>query len=88
MELLDETPERYTGYEEETRLTINGCVILVAQHLRLISVDETGLGWGRAELCDLSDRVRVSIEYDPGTLDAFPKEVQDLLFEKLNLNLG
>lgn len=88
MELQDETPERYRGYEEETRLTFNGCVILAAQHLRLISPKETGLGWGRAELCDLSDRVRVRIEYDPGTLDAFPKEVQDLLFEQLNLTLG
>ena len=46
---------------------------------------ETGFGWSNAEICDLADRVRVSIESDLGILDELPQNVEDKLLSGLNI---
>ncbi len=84
-EKLDVTVEVYRGYVWEAELTFNGCIFLAAQHLRLVAPDETGFGWNNAQICDLSDRITVSIESDPTMLDALPNHVRVKLFDGLNL---
>ena len=74
----------YCGYASETVLTLNGCIFLAAQHLFLVAPDETGSGWNKAQICDLSDKIRVSIESDPTVLDGLPNIVRGKLFENWN----
>ena len=81
----DVTEPRYCGYAWEAELTFTGCIFLAAQHLRLVAPDETGFGWNNAQICDLSDRITVSIESDPTMLDALPNHVRVKLFDGLNL---
>ena len=85
---LDTTQQLYCGYDNEDGLSLSGCIFWAAQHLRLVSSDETGFRWSNAEICDLSDRVRVSIEYDPGVLDDLPQNVKDTLLNGLNISLA
>ncbi len=82
----DVTVESYCGYDWEAELTLNGCIFRTAQHLRLVLPGETGFGWSNAEICDLADRVRVSIEYDPAVLDDLPQNVKDKLLDRLNIS--
>ncbi len=78
------TEQFYCGYASETVLTLNGCIFLAAQHLFLVAPDETGSGWNKAQICDLSDKIRVSIETDPTVLDDLPNNVRAKLFENWN----
>ena len=82
----DETEPRYRGYDSEAELSLNGCIFRAAEHLCFVSPGETGFGWNKAEICDLSDRIRASIEFDPTMLDALPNDVRAKLFEGLNLS--
>ncbi len=82
----DVTEPRYRGYDSETELSLNGCIFRAADHLCFVSPGETGFGWNKAEICDLSDRIRASIEFDPSMLDALPNAVRAKLFEGLNLS--
>ncbi len=76
--------EIYCGYVWEAELSFNGCIFLAAQHLGLVAPDETGFGWNNAQICDLSDKITVSIESDPTVLDALPNAVRVKLFENWN----
>ena len=82
---LDVTEQLYRGYAWEAELTLNGCIFLAAQHLHLVSPDETGFGWNKMQISDLSDKVRISIESDPTMLDGLPNHVRVKLLEGLNL---
>ena len=53
-----------------------------------MSLYETGFGWSNAEICDLADGVRVSIESDPGILDELPQNVEDKLLSRLNISFA
>ena len=85
---LDVTESLYCGYDRETELSTNGCIFQAADHLRLVSPGETGFGWSKAEICDLTDQIRVSIECDSSVLDTLSKDVRDKLLEGLNLSLA
>ena len=85
---LDATAQLYRGYDNEDGLSFSGCIFRTAQHLRLVSPGETGFGWSNAEICDLADRVRVSIEYDPAVLDDLPQNVNDKLLDGLNISFA
>ncbi len=78
------TERIYCGYTNEVELSLNGCIFLAAQHLRLVAPDETGIGWNKAQICDLSDKITASIESDPTVLDALPNHVRVKLFENWN----
>ena len=85
---LDATKQLYRGYDNEDGLSLNGCIFRTAQHLRLVSSGETGFGWSNAEICDLADRVRISIEYDPAVLDDLPQNMKDKLLDGLNISFA
>ena len=76
----------YRGYDAEDELSLNGCIFRAAQHFRLVSPGETGFGWNNAQICDLSDRIRVSIEYETSVLDQLPQDVRSKLSDGLNLS--
>ena len=59
------TAELYIGCDAEDELSFNGCVFHAARYLRLVEPSQTGFGWNNAEICNLSDKVRVAIESDP-----------------------
>ena len=80
---LDVTEPLYRGYDAETELSLNGCIFQAAEHLRLVWPGATGFGWNNAEICDLSDRIRVSIESDPTVLDGLPENIRVKLLEGL-----
>jgi hypothetical protein len=64
----------------------HSCIFHAARHLRLIDSDETGFGWSNAEICDLSDRIRITVDSDPNALDELPSDIRIKLFEGLNLS--
>ncbi len=80
----DVTEPRYPGYDIEAKLSLNGCILQAAHHLRLVAPGETGSGWNNAQICYLSDKIRVSIESDPTVLDDLPNNVRAKLFENWN----
>ena len=75
----------YRGCDVENELSFNGCVFHAAHFIELVEIGETGFGWNNAQICDLTDRIRVSIESDPTVLDGLPKAIGVKLFEGLNL---
>ena len=79
------TAELYIGCNAEDELSFNGCVFHAARYLRLVETDQTGFGWNNAEICHLTDKVRVAIESDPTVLDEFPSGVRLTLIDALNL---
>jgi hypothetical protein len=82
----DTTEQLYCGYDNESKLSLNGCIFRSAQCLNLVSPGETGGGWSKAEIYDLADRLRASIECDPGVLDDLPHDVRDELLTRLLSN--
>ena len=82
------TAQLYRGYEAEDELSMNGCIFRAAQHLDLVAVDETGFGWNKAEICDLSDQIRARVADDPTVLNDLPKDIRIRLADSLNLFLS
>ncbi len=78
------TERIYCGYDNEVELSLNGCIFRAAEHLLLVLPGETGLGWNKEQICDLSDRIRISIESGPTMLDALPNAVRVKLYENWN----
>ena len=79
------TAQLYRGYEAEDELSMNGCIFRAAQHLGLVAVDETGFGWNKAEICELSDQIRARVADDPTVLNDLTKDIRVRLADGLNL---
>jgi hypothetical protein len=79
------TAQLYRGYDNEDELSMNGCIFRAGQHLGLVAAGETGFGWNKAEICDLSDKIRARVADDPTVLNDLAKEIRVRLADGLNL---